>query len=226
MVAKWRGFPLSGGTPSIELVKLSGDDLLQEWRRLNLIDWAPGDRVWYRTLYREFMQDRRVFEIGAGLGSDGVYFLGKGAHWTFADISESGLEVIRRVCAEMRCHAEFVLIDPKLDNLRLLKQYDAVWANGALMGVPYDLAHAECAEIVSHLAPKARWIECIIPPERAPMDGRRIVSWDEATAAERELWHEYYDVEKIRQRIVQPDARVVLDFNLQNNALKWVDLEL
>lgn len=207
---KWRAFPAGIGTPSERLLDLPDAALLHEWQRLNELDWRAHERGWYRALYLEFMKDRRVFDIGSGLGADGIYFLRAGARWTFSDIGFAGIEVVRRICGILSLEADFVLIDDHFANLASLPDYDVIWCNGSLMDVPFDVACAEAGALLPHLVANARWIECCCPPER-PYKAK---------------WFEPYDAARMRDRLAPASASVILDFNFHAGNLKWLDLEL
>lgn len=166
---KWRELPQGSGKRifSEELLSLDHAALIETWQTYNAAYRQAEIRRWYQTLYKEFMHDKTVLEIGSGFGLDGVFFLQERArHWTFCDIVSANLEVIRHVCDEYGLSADFAFIDDDFKCFNKLGMYDVIWANGSLINVPFGFARAECMKVLPHLKPRGRWIELCYPQER------------------------------------------------------------
>ena len=211
---------------SDQLLLLSRTALFEKWqkyynRRVEL------DR-WYQILYKEFLRDKAVLEIGSGLGLDGVMFLQQGVkHWTFCDIAKSNLQVIQRVCEHLNLNADFVFIDDDFSCFDKLGMFDVIWANGSLINVPFEFARGECMRILPHLKPGGRWMELCYPRERWIREGRLPFSeWGKVTDGERTPWVEWYDLVKMQRRLFPAPMEVILDFNFYSDAFNWFDLML
>ena len=227
---KWREVPQPGGRVfSDRLLSLPPAALLEEWQRhfTYYLQFVPAR--WHQILYREFMRDKTVLEIGSGLGFDGVLRLQEGAvkEWTFCDIVDGNLKIIERVCRELGVRANFVFIDDEFKCFTELGMFDVIWAKGSLINVPFDFARAECMHILPHLKPQGRWIELCYPRERWIREGRLPFSeWGKVTDGERTPWMEWYDLAKLQRRLFPAPLQVVLDFNFHNDAFNWFDLLL
>jgi SAM-dependent methyltransferase len=203
---KYRTQPQQGGALTDPLLELGDAALIEQWHLLQENDWRADLRDWYRTLYREFVCGKKILDIGCGRGGDGIHFLRQGAHWTFADITETGLLVMRRVCRILGFSADFVLIDDDFAHLASLPMYDVIWCNTSFIEAPLEFARNECRAILPHLKPGGRWIECTSSPDfKAP-------GW------------EPYDIAKIRYRLFPARMNIVLDHSFHSGRLKWFDL--
>ena len=227
---KWRELPQGSGQRvfSEELLSLDRAAFIGIWQTYNLAYRKAEIRRWYHTLYKEFMRNKVVLEIGSGLGLDGIFFLQEGVkQWTFCDIAKTNLDIIRRVCEELGIHASFVFIDDKFECFEKLGMFDVIWANGSLINVPFEFARAECLQILPHLKPRGRWIELCYPRERWVREGRLpFIDWGKVTDGERTPWVEWYDLVKIRRRLFPAPLEVVLNFSFNNGSLNWFDLML
>ena len=226
---KWREVPQEGGRVfSDELLRLDQAALFENWKKyFSYYRKSEPDR-WYQTLYKEFMRDKIVLEIGSGLGFDGTLRLQEGVkEWTFCDIAETNLQIIQRVCQRQGLRANFVYIDDNFECFDKLGMFDVIWANGSLINVPFEFARAECMKILPHLKPGGRWIELCYPQQRWIREGRLpFTEWGKVTDGERTPWVEWYDLVKIKRRLFPAPLEVILDFNFHNDAYNWFDLML
>jgi len=132
---KWREAPQGSDTDgrvfSSDLLALADDALLARWDAM-AARRASGEAGWLETLYADTFRDRRVLELGSGLGFDALRFAGRGAHWTCADIVPDNLALIRRVAALKRLDDRIAthLIPDDLAFVGLQPGYDAVWVFG------------------------------------------------------------------------------------------------
>jgi SAM-dependent methyltransferase len=226
---KWREVPGGDDTDgrrfSSDLLKLPDSELLATWDETARSRYA-GVVGWFGPLYRDFLRGRRVIEIGGGMGHDGIRFASHGAHWTFADIAPDNLEVIGRIASLKGVPASFHLIDDDL-SFDGLGEFDVVFACGSLHHVPFDIARRECANLLPHLAPDARWLELVYPRERWTAAGEPpFDKWGTMTDGERTPWAEWYDVDKLRARLSPAKLRTVLDYLFARDAYRWLDFEI
>lgn len=229
--AKWREVPLGsdmdGRIFSTDLLSLSDQQLLSRWN-------AAADRRytrelgWTTALYSPVFAGRDVLELGAGLGFDGLRFAAAGANWTFADIVPDNLAVIERVARLSGLHdrVQFHLIEDDFAFAGLSRQYDAIWACGSLIHIPFETARLEALAALRLLKPRGRWMELAYPRGRWLREGQLdFAEWGKLTDGERTPWVEWYDGEKIRQRLAPVPLRTILDFEFSGGNYVWFDYE-
>lgn len=183
-------------------------------------------RGWYQTLYRDVLSGKQVMDVGSGLGIDGIFFAQHGAEITFVDIIESNLEILQRITHYLQLSSvNFHYID-KFDDFRSLHDnFDIVWAQGSMINAPFAVMRQECALILEHLKPLGRWIELAYPKERWTREGSLpFEEWGTKTDGERTPWMEYYDLQKLLDRLNPVEFDVVLSLNFHNNDFNWFDL--
>jgi SAM-dependent methyltransferase len=227
---KWREAPrgsdVDGRIHSGDLLALGDRELLSAWDAMAARRYG-GELGWLGTLYLEAFRDRRILELGSGLGFDGLRFAQAEAAWTFADIVPDNLRVVRRV-AELKglaARARFHLIGDDLSFAALPNDYDFVWAFGSIHHVPFDLARRESLDAFGHLKPGGRWMELVYPRERWLREGAlEFAKWGALTDGERTPWVEWHDVEKVRRRLFPAPLRTVLDFDFSGQNYRWLDL--
>jgi SAM-dependent methyltransferase len=152
-------------------------------------------------------------------------FAALGADWTFADIASDNLALLHRIAELQGARPNFHLIDDDL-SFEGIGDFDAVLAIGSLHHVPFDLARAECREILKHLKPEGRWIELVYPRERWIGEGQPSFDhWGRMTDGDRTPWSEWYDAEKLRARLAPVAFRTILDFAFGNSNYRWLDFQ-
>jgi SAM-dependent methyltransferase len=229
---KWREAPQGSDTDgrvfSSELLSLSDEALLARWDSM-AARRASGEAGWLETLYADTFRDRRVLELGSGLGFDAMRFAGRGARWTCADIVPDNLALIRRVSRLKRLDVRIdtFLIPDDLAFAMLEPGYDAIWVFGSIHHVPFDLARQEALAALALLKPGGRWMELVYPHERWLREGALpFEEWGRLTDGERTPWAEWHDAEKVRRRLAPARLRTVLDFGFCWDNYRWIDLEL
>jgi hypothetical protein len=227
---KWREVP--GGNDdaprrfTTDLINLADRELLVFWDDMAVRrDASPLGFL--QPLYRDFFRGRHTVDVGSGLGLDGMRFAMVGARWTFADIAPSNLALLERVATlkGLRDRVAFHLIADDL-SFEAVAPVDAVIAIGSIHHVPFEMARRECANILKRLKPDGRWLELVYPRTRWEKEGRpAFEKWGAMTDGERTPWSEWYDLDKLRQRLAPEKLRTVLDFDFQGTDFHWFDLQ-
>lgn len=229
---KWREAPQGSDTDgrafSSDLLALSDGALLARWDAM-AARRASGELGWLATLYADTFRDRRVLELGSGLGFDAMRFAARGARWTCADIVADNLSLIRRV-ATLKGLADRIdthLIGDDLAFAGLAPGYDVIWVFGSIHHVPFETARREALSALELLKPGGRWMELVYPRERWLREGELpFAEWGKLTDGERTPWAEWHDSEKVRQRLAPASFVPVLDFGFCADNYRWIDLEL
>jgi SAM-dependent methyltransferase len=228
---KWSVVPagLEARQGTAQLYQLPSDHLRDLWLATHR-EATTGDgfavRGWYHTLYRDILRGKKVLEIGSGMGIDGIEFARHGARFTFVDIVEGNLALMRRLCSIFGIEDANFLYLEQLSSLDALdNDYDVVWCQGSQINAPFQFARRECAAILKHLKPGGRWIELAYPQERWIRDNRppfRV--WGTMTDGEGTPWVEWYDLERLLARLAPVRFQPVLALNFHHDDFNWFDL--
>ena len=226
MAEKWREVP--GGSDqhprqfSDELLQEADAELLRSWSKE--FEAARPLRGWYWQLYGELLRGQRVVEIGSGLGFDAMHLASQGAIMTCCDIVPSNLEVIQRVARHRGLKIETLHIDGLAAFDRLPQDFDAVWAIGSIHHMPFDEAREESHAILRRLKPGGRWIELTYPHERWVREGSPPFGvWGQVTDGDRTPWAEWYDVEKLKERLRPWRLETIMERRFESDAYVWMD---
>lgn len=229
---KWQEIPSGVGSRcrSEELLAWSDDRLRDFWQR-QLAEYTTGRsgfpvRGWYHTLYRPLVANRRVLDVGSGLGFDGITFARAGAHVTFLDIVPGNLAVLERLAAiEKLDQVEFFHMEDVESLERLTGTFDVIWVQGSLIHIPYPIACRERAMLMTHLPIGGRWIELTYPRSRWERDGRLpFEQWGAKTDGAGTPWVEWYDLEKLHRAMQPATFDTVLSFEFADGQFQWFDL--
>jgi 2-polyprenyl-3-methyl-5-hydroxy-6-metoxy-1,4-benzoquinol methylase len=226
---KWSTVPAAQRRMStLDLLALSDRELLDVWReerRLATTGAAHGVRGWYHELYKDVFRGKRVLDVGAGLGLDGLTFAEHGAHMTLVDIVESNVELQRRLARLLRLDVKFLYMKD-IDALSALpRDFDVVWCQGSLINAPFELIRAECQALLEHLPVGGRWIELAYPKVRWEREGRLpFEQWGAKTDGPGTPWMEWYDLEKLTAALAPARFDTVLYFDFHHADFNWFDL--
>jgi SAM-dependent methyltransferase len=224
---KWKEVP--GGEDqssrifSNSLLDLSDSEFIDYWDCE--FEKAKEFRLWYFSLYRDFLQGKKVLEIGSGLGFDAVYYSQLGAKWVCSDIAPSNILSIQRIAKLKGAAIETVVIQSLSSLESLDDDFDVIWCNGSLHHAPFEIARQECCAVLSRMKSGGRWIEMAYPRQRWVREGALEFSkWGKSTDGERTPWVEWYDAEKIKRRLYPHKFETILEYPHYSNSFVWIDL--
>jgi ubiquinone/menaquinone biosynthesis C-methylase UbiE len=82
--------------------------------------------------------NKKVLEVGCGIGTDGVEFIKNGANYTGIEISSSSLRIFKKRCELFKLNEEkYNLVCMNAENLSKLKQkYDLIYSFGVIHHSP------------------------------------------------------------------------------------------
>ncbi|MCP4372159.1 MAG: methyltransferase domain-containing protein [Deltaproteobacteria bacterium] len=226
---KWHEVPAGDGRfTTKQLLDLTDKEILDLWLHLRLeATTGPAFNVrgWYHLLYKDICCNKKIMDVGSGLGLDGITLAQHGAIVTFVDIVESNLAILQRLCRLLNvtnvdfCHMENVSSLEKLPT-----DYNVIWCQGSLINAPFDIIRTETQELLKHLPIGGRWVELAYPKERWEREGRLpFEQWGEKTDGGAP-WIEWYDLAKILALLTPAKFDVVFNFNFYNDDFNWFDL--
>jgi SAM-dependent methyltransferase len=229
--AKWSEIPAGNERRrSDEILILSDEQIWQLWQeahRSRCEGSAWDVSGWSQALYKDVLRDKRVLDVGSGLGLDALFFSSVASQITCLDISQANLEVIKRLCSFKGVGNIDTFYLEDLSSLDSLSgSYDVVWCDGSMICAPFEVARDESAIILQHLTPNGRWIELAYPRARWEREGSRPFSeWGASTDGEGTPWMEWYDTAKLVERLSPAKFEVVLAFEFHNSDYNWFDLQ-
>jgi SAM-dependent methyltransferase len=194
---KWLTLPAGECRHNVQdLLCLSDTDLKKAYSAFR--PFWDRERGWEHDRYGAVFKDRHVLEIGSGLGYDGIMLSRNAATWTFCDIIEDNLSLVKRMSRLYdRQNVRFEKIGDISDHV-FPTTYDGFYAHGVLHHLPFDLAKKEVANINRYLEPGTRVVVLMYPIERWEMAGRPDFNrFGRLTDGEGTPWAEYYDDAKI-----------------------------
>jgi SAM-dependent methyltransferase len=224
---KWREVPSTrmGRVLSTELLEWPDERLLEYWEAGRQEVSVHGVRGWYHEQYAEEFRGRRVADVGAGIGIDGVYFAQHGAHITFVDIVEDNLALLQRLCALKGIAADFYFVDDFFA-YRFERPFDAFMCIGSMHHAPFEFSRRQAAAMMPFLKVGGRVVMLAYPKERFAATGARdFEEFAKRTDGPRTPWAEWYDEEKVL-RLFGPGFRLNWSrrFGQQGIEFIWFDL--
>lgn len=220
---KWREVP--GGSDAANRRFSDGLMSPEDWTKL-YID-AAELRGWWWRLYAGQFVGKNILEIGSGQGFDAIYFAENGARITCCDIVSSNLEIVQAAAQARGLTLKTVHITSVASFSSLPSDFEFVWCNGSLIHLPFEQAKEECAAVLPHLMPSGRWIELAYPRERWVREGSLpFDQWGRHTDGERTPWVEWYDFEKLKERLFPSRLLPVLDHRFHGDSYVWFDAQI
>lgn len=228
--AKWHEVPGADDRYSTRNLSAAADaELLRIWedsRRTSAEGSGFSIRGWYHLVYRDQFRNKKVMDVGSGMGIDAVTFAAAGASVTCVDIVETNLDVVRRI-AEIKGVADRMSFHHLSDISTLSslpRDYDFIWAQGSMINAPFEVMRAECAALLEHLPPGGRWIELAYPKIRWEREGSLpFHKWGDRTDGGAP-WVEWYDLDKLRRRLHPAEFELVFTLNYRDDSFNWFDM--
>jgi len=183
-------------------------------------------RGWYHLLYREFIVNKTVLEVGCGLGFDGLAFAEAGARVVLTDIVPENIELVRRVAVLLGCSSniETRAIRQFQDYGELSQQYDVLLAVGSLHHAPRNVLEQEIPVLAQGLRAGGRWLQLAYPQKRWLRDGMPAFDrWGRSTNSGTP-WTEWYDVEKLLSLMRPVEYSLVFYCEFHHDDFNWFDL--
>ena len=224
---KWREIPATRMERqfSSDLLDYSDKQLIEYWEECKSQTVLENVRGWYQKVYQYQVRNKKMLELGAGLGIDGIFFAENGAHLTFADIVEDNLTLLRRICKLKGISADFYFIDDFF-HFNFSHFFDLILAVGSLINVPLEFAKKEFHALSPWLLQGGRLLMLAYPYERFIASGTSSgEDFAKTTDGERTPWIEWYDQSKVMQ-LVGPEFSINWwrNFGTDNIEFNWFEL--
>ncbi len=222
---KWLTLPAGEHRHNVQdLLCFSDADLDAAYRKFT--PFWDRERGWEHERYAIVFKGRHVLEIGSGLGYDGMILSQHVATWTFCDIIEDNLALVKRMVRLYgRANVRFETIGNISDHV-FSTTYDGFYAHGVLHHLPFDLAKKEVENIDAYLACGARVVVLMYPVERWEMAGRPdFDQFGNITDGEGTPWAEYYDEAKI-EALFGPGYTLLETIKWGHQNAEFVNFEL
>lgn len=151
----WKHAPSGlGKVDTATLLQLDDDEFFAAWKthfdsRLAHY-WEDRHFVGH---FRDRYRGKRILSFGSGIGHNEVQFVLGGAHVTCADIVESNLQVIQRVCGLLRAEEAAFLPMQNSAETEFPGPFDHIYVRGSLMTMPAELQARALAQFEKALAP-------------------------------------------------------------------------
>ncbi len=228
---KWQTVPAAaaGRVSTADLASMTDAQLIRYWQQQVLVS-TTGDnysvRGWYHDLYKDVLRGKRVLDVGAGMGIDGLTFAQHGAKMTLLDIVPSNVANTARLARLLGLSNVQPFLMEDLDSLDALPDdFDVIWCQGSLINAPFEFIRAEVQALLKHLPIGGRWIELAYPRQRWEREGRLpFEQWGAKTDGEGTPWVEWYDLDKLRAALAPAQFDAVLAFDFHNDDFNWFDL--
>jgi len=229
--AKWKIVP-SGNEIARrnvhDLLQLSDEEVSSIWKTARDDD-VKGCRGWFHEQYREFVNDKKMLDVGCGFGISSISFAEMGANVTFVDIVEENVKLVEKVCRGLGLtnKTNFLFMEDLQSLKKLSTDFDIVTAFGSLHNAPFEIMKTEVAEIVKHLKIGGRWLQLAYPKDRWIREGSVSFSkWGIMTDGKGTPWGEWYDVEKLLLLLSPAKFELLSYKEWYNNDFNWFDLKL
>lgn len=151
----WKHAPSGKGKcDTAELMELDDQAFFSQWNShfKSRLTHYWEDRLMvehFATLFK----NKRILSFGSGIGHNEVQFLEQGAEVVCADIVQSNLDVIDRVCRIKKIKGCTTLFMEDSANTDFGKPYDYIYVRGSLMTMPENLQVKALANFYKALKP-------------------------------------------------------------------------
>jgi len=224
-VVKWATVPIGERRiHTTPILNLDDEQLAQFYQEC--ISVAQVDRQWIYENFSGIIENRTVLEIGSGLGCDGVHFSQLAKEWTFSDIVDENIQLLKRVCSLLDVdNVDFQVINDILTH-DFKKTYDLLYAIGVLHHLPFELAAMEIRNIDRFLVNGSYVIVLMYPIERWIDEGKPDFSeFGRRTDGKETPWAEYYTETKVKE-LFGPGYRLLKSRRWGQNEHEFITFEL
>ncbi len=230
--AKWKTVPAAiERVTTSDLQSFSDEALVNYWQQ-QVENSSTGPafdiRGWYHELYKPIFANKKVLDVGAGLGIDAFTFAQHGADITLLDIVPENVQNTARLARALNLqnNARSFLMQDISCLQELPTDFDIIWCQGSLINAPFDFVRAEIQALLEHLPIGGRWVELAYPQERWQREGALpFEQWGNKTDGQGTPWVEWYDLEKLTKALAPAKFDTILDFNFHNDDFNWFDLK-
>ena len=226
---KWSELPSTaqGRHQGAALLALPDDEFLATWKAFRDETSVWDIRGWYQELYRDILRDKKILDVGCGLGIDCIGWAQAGARVTFVDLTPTSLQIVQRVCKLLKVEADGFLQLVNVNSLKsLANDYDFIFGLGSLHNAPESVMRPQFAEMVRHLKPGGRWVQFAYPETRWRREGAPPFEvWGQMTDGDTTPYCEWYDVAKLQERLAPATFDPVFYYEWHNNDFNWIDLK-
>ncbi len=230
--SKWSEVPL--GTTRIDsndLLKINDEEMLQNWTNSLNDDTTYlkySHRGWYYDLYFDIFKDKKIIDLGSGLGFDSITFSKVAKSITCIDLVKSNLEFIKKLAKLKNINnLDFFYMESIEDLSKLDNDFDVIFACGSLLHIPFEYAKIQLLELLKHTKSTSRLVMLTYPKERWEKDGSpSFFEWGKMTDGEKTPYAEYYNQEKILKLIHPYQSETILNFNFYFNSFNWFDIKV
>lgn len=229
--SKWQTVPAAadGRVSTADLASMTDAQLVRFWREQVHVSTTGANysvRGWYHDLYKDVLRGKRVLDVGAGMGIDGLTFAQHGAEITLLDIVPSNVANTKRLSRLLGLSNVRSFLMEDIESLAALpRDFDVIWCQGSLINAPFEFVRTEVQALLEHLPVGGRWVELAYPEQRWIREGRLpFERWGEKTDGDGTPWVEWYDLDKLKRALAPALFDVLFAFNFHNDDFNWFDL--
>ena len=228
---KWSTIPCGpkiGRKHVQQLLNMKENEIVEMWKSVR-DDVVRDHRSWFHELYKEFMKNKRMLDVGCGFGMSSISFAQMGANVTYVDIIKENVKLVEKICHQLGLgdSSHFLFLKDNDDLKKLSNDFDVITAIGSLHNAPFDIMKQEVAELVRHLKIGGRWLQFAYPKSRWLREGSMpFKQWGEKTDGSGTPWCEWYDVDKLLSLLSPAKFEDIFYYEWHNNDFNWFDLKL
>jgi SAM-dependent methyltransferase len=191
-------------------------------------DWIGVCKLTETNEIYDLLINKRILDIGTGMGISSIQFLKWGNQVTFADLAPSNLALVERLVLLMglESRAKFLLIEDFLD-LERVGKLDILFSGGSLHHAPKEILEPEYKILESKIARGGRWLQLAYPKTRWVREGSpKFEKWGTYTDGPDTPYAMPIDAAFVQSMIAPRESRVILDYEFHSSDFNWIDLEL
>jgi len=205
--AYWKYAPSGEGKiDTSQLEKLSNEEFLRLWERSKRIRRENlWEEAFFISHFAKLFAGLKVLSFGCGLAYSETEFLKNGTEVTFADIVDTNIHAVKRLCnLKNYNNASFKILSGN-PNEDLGGPYDVVFAYGSLMHMPEDSQAKVLKQFFKSLNAEGQLVLMLYTPEFVKSTGS---SFDQKEFARRSdpsvgdvvnPWSDWHDDQKLER---------------------------